>query len=262
MYKRNCPCCNKEILYKGKQAYNNAIVYNKNCMSCAKAGNKISIKHLPEKWVRRCEKCGIDRKYKSYRSWHGARNSNKCNSCAQKEVGGYPHTEKHKEYMRKKMQGRVITWNDKIANSHWSKNKELRKKIIENHSNHMSELVSSGKLLPSKNRGFKYGKYVKSNGEVEYYRSSYEFERMLELDNDKNVANWTVRHGIKIPYVFCGISKNYLPDFKIEYIDGSVVIEEVKGYIKDIDQHNEKVKVANVWANSNGYTYTVNFMKK
>lgn len=262
MYVRNCPICNDEILYKREQSYNDAIKKNTHCISCAKSGNKKSIKKDPSLWVRECGECHKNRKYKSWQAWYNSNNTKLCNSCAQKKVGGRPHTEEHKEYMRKKMTGRNVTWGDKISEAHWSRNDELRKKIIENHSTHMSKLISTGKLVPSKNRNFKYGNYIKSNGDIEYYRSSYELKRMVELEADKNVVRWTTKHGICISYMFDGIKKKYIPDFKIEYTDGSVIIEEVKGYINDVRQFNEKTKAAEEWVKDKGYKYTLNFMKK
>lgn len=261
MYIRNCPSCKKEIFYKGKQAYYSAEKKNICCISCAKAGNKKSIKNSPEKWIRICDECKSIRKYKSYRAWFNSKNIKYCVSCAQKNHVGHLHTEEHKEYMSKLMTGRVVTWKDKISASHWSKNKELRKKIIENHSAHMAELIAQGKLLPHKNRGFKYGSYVKKSGEIEYYRSSYELERMIQLDNDSSVINWTVKHGIRIPYTINGIKKNYLPDFLIEYANGRIVLEEVKGYIKDKEIHQKKVEAASVWVEQKNYEYVINFMR-
>ena len=231
------------------------------CLSCAKAGNKKSIKNSPEKWIRICGECKSIRNYKSYRAWFNSKNIKYCISCTQKHHAGHPHTEEHKEYMSKLMTGRDVTWRDKISASHWSKNKELRKKIIENHSLHMAELISQGKLLPHKNRGFKYGSYVKKSGKIEHYRSSYELKRMIELDNDESVINWTVKHGICIPYTIDDSKKNYTPDFLIEYISGKIVLEEVKGYVNNVEMHEKKILAATDWANKKNYEYVVNYMR-
>ena len=261
MYIRNCPSCNKKLQYKGKLAYDNAQLKKICCISCAKAGNKKSIASSPEQWIRICDECSTVRKYKSYRAWFNSKNIKYCISCTQKHHAGHPHSKQHKEYMSKLMTGRSVTWKDKISASHWSKNELLRKQIIENHSLHMAELIAQGKLLPHKNRGFKYGNYVKKTGEVEYYRSSYELKRMIELDADMSVANWTTKHGIHIPYVINDVKKNYIPDFLIEYVSGRVVLEEVKGYIKDNEVHQKKLEVATTWAVKNNCEYIVNFMR-
>jgi hypothetical protein len=167
----------------------------------------------------------------------------------------------HKDYMRKLMTGRKITWSEKIANSHWSKDPNKRKNIIERHSNYMGELISSGKLCPSNNKSFVCGHYKKNSGELEYYRSSYELKRMVELDNDPSVVCWTTKHGIKIPYTQDGINHNYIPDFYIEYSNGSIIIEEVKGWISDQKKHQCKVESAIKWCRLNNYDYIVNFMR-
>jgi hypothetical protein len=264
MYTRNCPICNKILTYKGKSAYESALLNQKKCISCAKSGNKLSVKRIPELWIRECVNCGVSKKFKSHATWYNsckAIKEWKCKSCVLLGKPGHPHTEEHKKYMSDKLKNRKVTWNKKIADSHWSKNEELRKTIIENHSSHMATLIASGKILPNKNKGFKYGHYVNKFGNVEYYRSSYELKRMKELDNDTNVATWTTRHNIKIPYIFNGLQKNYIPDFKIEYISKKIVIEEVKGYINDKDMYDAKVKAAQQWAKINGCMYVVNFMK-
>jgi hypothetical protein len=63
----------------------------------------------------------------------------------------------------------------------------------------------------------------------EDYDSALEREYMVELERDAAVKNWTKRHGIKIPYKFLGFTRHYLPDFLVEYKDGSKEIHETKG---------------------------------
>lgn len=52
-YKRNCPECNKEIIYKAKQSYNIAIKENRLCRSCSKKGDRNVMKRpeVLEKFV-------------------------------------------------------------------------------------------------------------------------------------------------------------------------------------------------------------------
>ena len=212
------------------------------------------------KWFTICQMCGVERRYKSYRSWLNSKKILFCRSCTQKNHSGHKHTSEHKEYMRKLMKGRKITWGDKISKSHWSKNPKVRKRVIEEHSNRMANLISSGKILPSKNRGFKYGHYITKDGNTEYYRSSYELKRMIELDEDNSVVSWTTKHGIHISYVMDGIKKNYLPDFLIHYHD-KIVLEEVKGWINDEEKHKCKVSAAKKWCKEKNYVYKVNYMR-
>lgn len=63
----------------------------------------------------------------------------------------------------------------------------------------------------------------------EEYDSALEREYMVELERSPAVKRWTKKHGIKIPYKFLGIIRHYLPDFFIEYQDGSKELHETKG---------------------------------
>src|SRR3989304_7138074 len=69
----------------------------------------------------------------------------------------------------------------------------------------------------------------KSPHEHEDYDSTLEREYMVELERDAGVKTWTKKHGIKIPYKFIGFIRHYLPDFLVEYKDGSKEIHETKG---------------------------------
>ena len=61
------------------------------------------------------------------------------------------------------------------------------------------------------------------------YDSVLEREYMVELERDLAVKSWTKSHGIKIPYNFLGFSRSYLPDFLVEFQDGSKELHETKG---------------------------------
>jgi len=63
----------------------------------------------------------------------------------------------------------------------------------------------------------------------EEYDSALEREYMVELERDPAVKSWTKKHRIKIPYKFFGFTRHYVPDFLIEYQDGSKEIHETKG---------------------------------
>jgi hypothetical protein len=63
----------------------------------------------------------------------------------------------------------------------------------------------------------------------EDYDSTLEREYMVELERDPAVKSWTKKHGIKIPYRFLGFIKHYLPDFLVEYQNGTKEIHETKG---------------------------------
>jgi hypothetical protein len=63
----------------------------------------------------------------------------------------------------------------------------------------------------------------------EEYDSALEREYMVELERDAAVVKWTKKHGIKIPYTLLGFQRHYLPDFLVEYRDGTREIHETKG---------------------------------
>src|SRR3990167_4882436 len=63
----------------------------------------------------------------------------------------------------------------------------------------------------------------------EDYDSALEREYMVELERNPAIKTWTKKHRIKIPYKFIGFTRYYLPDFLVEYKDGSKEIHETKG---------------------------------
>ena len=79
--------------------------------------------------------------------------------------------------------------------------------------------VNRGKLI-----GLKRSPY----GE-EAYDSDLEKYYMVELEGMPGVKKWTKRHNIKIPYQFFFIKRHYIPDFLVEFNDGSKEIHETKG---------------------------------
>jgi len=91
------------------------------------------------------------------------------------------------------------------------------------------------------------------------YDSLLERDYMIELEQDPAVKTWTKKHGIKIPYLFLGIIKrNYLPDFLVEYNDGSKEIHEGKGLpLLFWDSTKAKRAAAQNWCRAHGMKYKV-----
>lgn len=96
------------------------------------------------------------------------------------------------------------------------------------------------------------------SGVDEYYHSSWELNRMGELDNDNSVVFWTKKHDYIIHYVHNNVTKKYLPDFYIKYVNGDEIIEEVKGYIEDEKVYTLKCESAIKFCEQNGMEYKVN----
>ena len=150
---------------------------------------------------------------------------------------------------------------EKIKSSHWARDDDKKRIIIENHSRLMIELIDAGRIKLG--IGYKQGSYISTKTNVnEKYDSSYELQRMIELDEDKTVIYWTKRHHIRLPYKDnIDATKHYIPDFYIEYIDKSIIIEEVKGWIRDQDRFNRQVAAVTKYCDEKQYKFIVNFMK-
>lgn len=147
---------------------------------------------------------------------------------------------------------------EKIKQNHWSKKEELKKDIIERHKNLMAILISSGKI--NLNTGYKTGWYKSEKMKQEfYYMSSYELIRMNFLENSDDVISYTKNHNIIIEYNIEGSVKKYIPDFLIELNDGSIILEEVKGYINKKNVFKLKCEYAKRFCEINNYVFQIVF---
>ena len=84
-------------------------------------------------------------------------------------------------------------------------------------------------------RGFENGWHLSTkNGCKYHYESSWEHVRMELLDVDPTVMSWK-KCDFNIPYWSSEGQKikRYTPDFLVEYINGSILIEEVKGWMTE-----------------------------
>src|SRR3990167_3671234 len=91
------------------------------------------------------------------------------------------------------------------------------------------------------------------------YDSLLERDYMVEMEQDPGVKSWTKKHGIKIPYMYLGLfRRNYLPDFLIEYNDGSKELHEGKGLpLLFWSSTKEKRAAAQEWCQQRGMRYKV-----
>jgi hypothetical protein len=67
-------------------------------------------------------------------------------------------------------------------------------------------------------------------GKNERYDSKLELYRMIQMDEDLEIKSWTKIHSIRISYNDKNVIRNYVPDFLVEYNNGEIYIEEVKGW--------------------------------
>lgn len=91
---------------------------------------------------------------------------------------------------------------------------------------------------------------------IENYDSLLERDYMIELEGKPGIKKWTKKHSIKIPYFFIGFRRNYLPDFLVEFNDGSKEIHETKG-LPFLLWLSVKIKreTAETWCKNYGYKY-------
>lgn len=87
-----------------------------------------------------------------------------------------------------------------------------------------------------------------SFGELRY-DSNYERDRIYQLQSDTNIVK-LIRCKDFIPYQIDGVTKNYNPDFYIEYKNGKKVVEEVK-----------PSKFVNMFNNRDKFSAAKNFYK-
>ncbi len=94
---------------------------------------------------------------------------------------------------------------------------------------------------------------------VATYDSLLERDYMIELEQDPAIKSWTKKHGIKIPYVYLGLfTRNYLPDFLVEYNDGTKELHEGKGLpLLFWDSTKAKRVAAQEWCKAHGMRYKV-----
>lgn len=90
------------------------------------------------------------------------------------------------------------------------------------------------------------------------YRSSWEKVACVHFDNDPKVIKYEYE-SVKIPYVSnkrTGKLLNYIPDFIVEYFDGTKVIIEIK---REDKLNNikvlQKAEAARLWAEKQNMSY-------
>ena len=106
----------------------------------------------------------------------------------------------------------------------------------------------------------KNGHYISTKTQIrEFYNSSWELVSMQELDIDSTVVTWTKKHKI---HINISPGHRYIPDFLITYISGIVVLEEVKGYVKDRNLFALQIRKAREYVRQSTIIneYRVNYM--
>lgn len=133
--------------------------------------------------------------------------------------------------------------------------KETRKRM----SRSRAEGIMMGRIVTP--RGIKGWYTSTKTGEKYYHDSFYEAIRMKILDETLEVKSWTKRHGIMIEYEFDNNNKLYVPDFLIEYQDGTCTLEEVKGYENPL-KLSAKIKALEQYCQTHGFQGRVIMQKE
>jgi hypothetical protein len=90
------------------------------------------------------------------------------------------------------------------------------------------DFKSDGSKKKTKKPKFRQGTFTsKKNGRDFIYRSGMEEEFFNLLEQDRDVAGYHAEP-FKVPYFWQGKWHDYIPDLRIDYIDGSTEVWEVK----------------------------------
>jgi hypothetical protein len=271
MVTSKCVQCKVEFshFYKRKRKFCSRFCSNENIQKNKNANLKIII----------CTNCGIDVQIRKTNT-HTKYCSRKCKDLYQRilfanegnpnfgnsKLKGIPRTPEMVEKIRI---GVTNTWKDPMRLIKHTVARERYKLKYGYYPMHSPESrAKSAKsylkaLMEGRVRTVTHGKsgYYTSTktGIQEHHQSSYELFRMKELDNDDTVNYWTKKHHICISL---GPNRHYLPDFLIEYVDGTTTIEEVKGYVRDKDLFALQTEKANLYIIENDIdNYRINYMK-
>lgn len=82
---------------------------------------------------------------------------------------------------------------------------------------------------------------------------------MIFLDMNESVRSFTNKHGIWLSYQIDGSDYRYYPDLLVELMDGTIRLEEIKGYIADVQRVNAKEKVCIDFCLKRGWDYKMLF---
>ena len=105
------------------------------------------------------------------------------------------------------------------------------------------------------------GEYTsKKTGQVCKYRSGWEEKYMTYLDSHDQVISWSYE-SLSIDYVSnkkTGKTRRYIPDFRIEYLDGRTELVEIKPLRKvNKPTVQKKLLAAQAWCNDHGISLKI-----
>lgn len=118
--------------------------------------------------------------------------------------------------------------------------------------------TKDGKKARAKKPSFRSGEFTSRKcGRDFHYRSGLEEEFYNLLEEDHDVENWAAEP-FKIPYFWNGAWHDYIPDIRINYIDGSTQIWEIKPANQtQLEQNKCKWAAANNYTSNIGWDFVV-----
>lgn len=161
-------------------------------------------------------------------------------------------TEEHRSDIREKLTGlrRTDETRKKIRMAHWNKKPKEEVEII------LQRIFQKDAQFKSTERGWYTSK--KSNHEM-FYMSSYELRRLEFLESNKDTLWFSTNHLIKIPYEFQDGQHLYIPDIYVKWSNGTETLEEIKGYVRELEKHEAKMKAAKEYCQHHGMIYSLIF---
>lgn len=165
---------------------------------------------------------------------------------------GKHHSAKTKEQIRRKaIENRAAMTPEEIQQNHQKAVENLHK-TIPDMSAFKAQQIVDGKVR------FNTGRfYSEKNGEELFYRSSYELAAFHILEQMSVVKGYSTECEI-IPYEFEDAIRRYVPDLKVEYLDGSVDIIEVKAdWAIDLPVNQAKFDAARKYCSDHDFGFVV-----
>ena len=215
-YKDQAKYCSSTCFYKHKYGRDSTIVV-KTCEACGKEFEKPFI----QRSIRFCSRsCG--------------------NAGEQNGMFGKPGP----------MLGK-LAWNNGLT----TKTDERLRLAGEKISIIVADKMISGSWSPP-STGFKGEHYtgIKNGGVTNYLRSSFESTYARMLDADHTVTAWE-HEPFRIPYIFEGSARNYVPDFLVTRESDLFLIEVKPKMLTETEQNSTKQVAAQTWCEVNSVTY-------
>lgn len=160
----------------------------------------------------------------------------------------------HRKNISDMLKARTLTdeTKKKILDNHWSTKSDYEVRDI------VDRVLGKNKQYKNSHKGMYYS--AKSGHEM-FYASSYELKRLKHLETNVLCVKFTTKHKIQIQYVIDGKPKKYIPDILVHWSDGSVTLEEIKGYVRDVDKFEAKKHYAEAFCEKHQMIYRVLYKK-